>query len=162
MLVLQLLFHDLVSLPLNYHLPLLVFNIQINHFHQNSNSGQFFRIRDLCSFSLLGETNNFGLVPVLLPSLVSKVQKTSSPGLEPTIVFPDCDLCFCNLLIETNNFGLGAVLLSCLISELQEPPSLGLELRTIFRSFDLSKISSWFQGLSIPILLQISLYFLEL
>jgi hypothetical protein len=65
------------------------------------------------------------------------------------------DLSSCNLLAETNNFVLRAVLLSCLVSELQKPPSPGLKPRAVFWSFDHSKIYSWFQGISMPSLVQI-------
>jgi hypothetical protein len=49
--------------------------------------GQFFQICDLYSFSLLNETNNVGLIYILLPSLVSKAQKTSSVGLKHRTAF---------------------------------------------------------------------------
>jgi hypothetical protein len=90
-----------------------------------------FRRYGLCSCNILAEINNFGLGAVILSCLVSELQKTSSPGIEPRTVFQGFDLCFCNLLFETNNFCLGAVLLSCLVSELQEPPSPRIKLRTL-------------------------------
>jgi hypothetical protein len=103
------------------------------YLYWNSNSEQVFWVCDLCSFSLLAETSNAGIIYVLLPSLVTKVQKTSSPGLKPRTVLQGCGLCFCNLCFETDNFGLGAILLSCLAFELQEPPSLGLNSGHFFR-----------------------------
>jgi hypothetical protein len=54
----------------------------------------------VCSCSLLAKTNTAVLICVILPSLVSKVQKTSS-GLEPRTVFRGCGLCSCNFPAET-------------------------------------------------------------
>jgi hypothetical protein len=83
-----------------------------------------------------------------LSCLDSELRKPSSPGLTSRTVFRGCGLYFCNLLAETNSFGLGAFLLLCLVAELQKPSLPGLEARIHFRSFDLSKIFSWFQGIS--------------
>jgi hypothetical protein len=108
-----------------------------------------------CSCNLLPETRNFSHVHVLL-LLVSTVQKIPSLGLELRTVSKFCDLCFCNFFTERNSFGLGAVLLLCLISDLQKPSSQALEPRIFFWSFDCCKIFSWFQGISMLCLRQIS------
>jgi hypothetical protein len=100
---------------------------------------------------------NFGLGAVLISCLVSKLQKPSSPGLEPMTLFRDCGPLSCNIPAKTNNFGFRAVRLLCLVSELQEPPSPGLESSTLFGCFDLSKISYWFLEISVPSLRQIVL-----
>jgi hypothetical protein len=101
------------------------------------------------------------LVPFLLSS-VSELQKPSSSGLEHRTRLWGSGLHFCNFLFETNNFRLGTVLLSCLVSKLQELPSKGLKLKTFSWCFDLSKISSWSQGISMQSLVQISVSILKL
>jgi hypothetical protein len=99
-------------------------------------------------------------------------------------VFQVCKLCSCNLLTKTNYVGLDTLLLLCFFLSyrnhshpdsnpgqiygvvalflLQKPPSLGLEPRTLPRSFDISKISSWFQGVNVLSLGQIGGSLLEL
>jgi hypothetical protein len=118
----------LVLAPLCY---CAYFPIYRNHLYRDSNPGVF-RGCHLCSCYLLFVTNNAGISAVLLSCLGSELQKTSSSGLEPRTVFRGCGLCFCNLLFVTNNFGLGTVLLSY-------PPMF----------------SSWSQGISMLILVQI-------
>jgi hypothetical protein len=51
--------------------------------------------------NFLFESKNFGLGAVLLPCLVSGLQKPFSPGIEPRTVSRGCGLCSCNLLFET-------------------------------------------------------------
>jgi hypothetical protein len=116
----------------------------------------------LTSCNIPTETNNFYLGVVLRSSIVSELQKLSSPGLKLRTGFRDCDLCFYNLLEEANNFGSGAVLLSCLVCELHEPPSSGLELRTVFRDSDLSEISFFVSMKKHSSLVRIDLSVLEL
>jgi hypothetical protein len=52
----------------------------------------FFRSCDFCYCNLLGETYNAALIQLFLPSLVSKVPKTPSPGLESWEFFRVCCL----------------------------------------------------------------------
>jgi hypothetical protein len=93
----------------------------------------------LCS-NALGNTvpllgtlpSGFGLTNQTISLFASELQKLSSLGLEPRIVFQGCGHCSCVLLIKSNNFGLGDVLLSCLVSKIQKPSSLGFKPRTIF------------------------------
>jgi hypothetical protein len=61
-----------------------------------------------------------------------------------------------------DNFGLVDVVLSCLVSKIQKPPSPSFEPRTLFRTFDLSKISFWFQGISMPTLVKVDVSVLQL
>jgi hypothetical protein len=82
--------------------------------HWDSNPGQF-RVSHLSSCNLLADVKNFVLYAVLLSYLVSELQKSFSPGLEPRTVFRDFGPRSCNLLAETNNSGLYAVLLSRLV-----------------------------------------------
>jgi hypothetical protein len=70
------------------------------------------------------------------------------------------DICFCNLLFEINSFGISAVLL-CLVPE-QVQPVLELKLRTIFWCFDLCKISSSSEKISMPTRVEISVSILQL
>jgi hypothetical protein len=117
----------------------------------------------LCFCNPSAETNNFDLGALLSSCLISELQKPSSPELERRPYFLGCTFVLVtSSSFETNCFGLGAFLLSCSVSELQEPPSPGFELRTIFLNFDLSKISSWSQGISVQNLVQIDISVLEL
>jgi hypothetical protein len=111
---------------------------------------------------LSSETNNFGLVTVLLLCLVFGLQKLSWLGLELRIAVWACGLYSCNLLFQADDFCLGTLLVLCLVSELHELPSPGLELRTIFIEFWLCEISSWSYGISMPSLTQIGLSIFEL
>lgn len=132
-----------------------------NHLHLDSNSGHIFHGCGPCFYDLV-KTNYFFLGTVLLFCLVSELQDSTLPGHEPRTVFWGFGLSSCHLLFKTNSFGLGAFLLSCLVSELQKLPSPGLALRTIFKSLDLSEMSSWLQGISMPSLVKIGLLILEL
>jgi hypothetical protein len=62
-----------------------------------------------------------------------KVQKWSSPGLQPGTNFCSWDLCSCKLLTETNIFNFGVSLHSCLVTKLQKTFSLRLKARIVFR-----------------------------
>jgi hypothetical protein len=120
-----------------------------------------FWVCDLCSCNLIADTNSFCLGAILLSCLVSKLQKHFHRDSNPGQIFRVCGLYSYNLIAETNNFGLGTVLLSCSVSELQEPASPGLELITLFRRFNLCKISSCSQGVSMPSLVKIGISVLE-
>lgn len=123
------------------------------YFHQDLNWRNFWGACHLCSLVFSPKQNDVVLIHILLPSLISKVQRTayqdlnqgsfsglwplfiespccnkqlwswcfsfivlvsqlqksSSPGLEPTTDFCGCCTCLCNLTAKTNGFGLGAV-----------------------------------------------------
>jgi hypothetical protein len=118
----------------------------------------------LCFCDLLAKTNNSRISTLLLLCLVFKLQKPSSPGLEPrTFFFQSSGHCSYNLLFETNNFDLDAVFLSCLLSELQEPTlTATLHLRTTYQIFYFFEISFWFKGISMPGVVHISISVFEL
>jgi hypothetical protein len=86
-----------------------------------------------CFYNLLFETTNFGL----LSCLFFELQKPSSLGIEPGIIFQGSVLSFCNILLEANRSALCSILLlvSCLVSELRVTPSAGIELRTLSPEF---------------------------
>jgi hypothetical protein len=102
---------SLVDLSLNNHLPQLVFNIQKNNLHQNSNQGHFLRGCVFCSHNLLAERNHFGLINVIIQSSVSKEQKNNFTETRA------CVLCRCNILDERNDVGLIHVLLPSLVTK---------------------------------------------
>lgn len=72
------------------------------------------------------------LSAILLSCLVTKLQKSFLPGLEPRTDFCGCCLCSYNLPTKTNNFGLGIILLSYLVAELENLSSPGLKVRIDF------------------------------
>jgi hypothetical protein len=118
--------------------------MEIKHLYPNSNQENVSRGSGIYSYNLLTETNNTDIVYLLLKSLISKVQETSSPRLESMTVLWVCDLLSCNLLVETNNYGLGVIVLSALVSELQNSFSLGHEpvLRFIVKEAIFTTIST--------------------
>jgi hypothetical protein len=116
---------------------------------------------DLSSCNLLTETNNSVLCAVLISCLISELQKNFSSGFEPRTVFRGCGLCSCGLT-ETNNFGIGRFLYRTEFPRYRKHPNWVSNPGHFLRSFDLTKISSWFQGISIPSLVQIGVSVLEL
>jgi hypothetical protein len=73
-----------------------------------------FQVRSV-TCDLLAEANSVAFICVM-PSLVSKVHKTSSSRLETNAGFRGCGLCSCSLHAETNCFGPVAIFfLSCLV-----------------------------------------------
>jgi hypothetical protein len=74
------------------------------HLHRESNPGQILGVLACVSVISSSKQTTLDLGAVLLPRLVSELQKTSSSGIEPRTVFRDSGLCFCNLLFDTNNF----------------------------------------------------------
>jgi hypothetical protein len=70
-------------------------------------------------------------------------------------------LLFCNLLVETNDFVLGAALLRAWFPSYWNHPHRNTNSGH-FWSFNVSEISSWFQGTSVPSLVWICLSVLGL
>lgn len=66
------------------------------------------------------------------------------------------------LHFETNNSGLGTTVLSFLVFKQRELSSLELQHGTAFWSSDLPMFSSWYQGISMPSLVEIVLSLLVL
>lgn len=117
-------------------MPLLAIFFRINIFQSTENifigtiSQDNFSCH-FCSCSLLTEINNVSLIGVLLPSLVSELQKIFY-GDSNTGQFSSggSGLRFCNVLFETN-FHLSAVFVQSLVSELQESCLPEVELMPI-------------------------------
>lgn len=79
----------------------------------------------VCDFSfcnLLAETNHCDV----LSCLISNLQKSSSPGIEFSVVFLVSSHSFSNV-VERNNISLGDVFLCLLVSKMQKPPSSGFK-----------------------------------
>jgi hypothetical protein len=67
----------------------------------------------------------------------------------------------CNILVDTNTVSLGALLLFY-VSELQTSTSTRLKYEKIFHRFYLFQISSWFEGISLEILVKRDVTLLEI
>jgi hypothetical protein len=113
----------------------------------------------LCFCNLLTETNNFSLRADLLSCLVSKLQKPSSLGLEPRTVFGVVAII---PIISSSKQTTLVLAPFCYRFRATGTTLNRTQTEDNFSSFDLSKLSSWSQGINMPCLVQISISILEL
>jgi hypothetical protein len=99
--------------------------------------------------SYIGYTVTFcRLIMLHIYKLNSHGKFKNNGSIEIHAFWHTCGLPSYNNPAKTNNSDLGAILPSCLVSKLQKYFLPRLTPRILFQSFDLSEISSWFQGIS--------------
>jgi hypothetical protein len=104
------------------------------------------RVCNLRSCNFPAETNNFVLGSVL-SCLVTELQKPSSPGLKPSTDFEGYGPCPTLAYLKQTILVLTPFFYHPLFPGNRNNPHRDSNLGH-FRSFDLSEISSWFQGIS--------------
>jgi hypothetical protein len=118
------------------------------HLHRNSNP-EVFLVCNLCSWILPAESNNFILGPVLLLCLVTQLQEPSSPQIEHRTDSQGHDLCPVISSLKQTALVLAPFFYRAYFSSYRNHPHRDSNSGH-FRSFNLSEISSWFQGISMP------------